>query len=142
MSSRLAPLKAGSAAKKIPGGSAKLDAWLADNRKPSLAALTSHAAGVVIEALKALPDVAAGAAPQAKPAKDVLARVRDLLIEVEGKEKRQTFDLRDGVTYVVGTDELEHMQYVEPFALTSLSPAMLITLGTFLKARLESEAAA
>lgn len=130
------------AAKKIPGGAANLDAWLADNRKPSLAELTSHAAGVVIEALKGLPDAAADSAPKTKSTKDVQARVRDLLIEVEGREKRKTFELREGVTYVCGEDELEHMQYVEPFSLSSLSPAMLISLGSFLKARLESAAAA
>lgn len=133
------------AQKKLPGGKAKLDAWLADNRKPSLAALSKTAASAVIGALQKMEDVPATTyhdkAAQTNYTKTV-QRVKDLLFEVEGREKRKVWDKReDGEWRVVGEDELELLAYVEPVALSALGTEELIKLGQHLKARVEGAAA-
>lgn len=133
------------AQKKLPGGKAKLDAWLADNRKPSLAALSKTAASAVIGALQKMEDVPATTdhdkAAQTNYSKTV-QRVKDLLFEVEGREKRKVWDKReDGEWCVVGQDELEHIGYVGPVTIAALSIEELIKLGQHLKARVEGAAA-
>lgn len=136
------------AAKKLPGGAPALDAWLAKNRTASLAAMTKGAAFSVIAVLKAMPDVEQGAAPAQDPApagRDaavskarIVQAVKDLLFEVEGKEKRKVWESREGVWFVVGTEELELLEFPEPAAVASMSTEQLIALGTFLKGRMAS----
>ena len=64
--------------------------------------------------------------------------VKDLLFEVEGKEKRKVWESREGVWFVVGTEELELLEFPEPAAVASMSNEQLIALGTFLKGRMAS----
>lgn len=121
-----------------------LDQWLARFNLPAVELLTSVQGARVIADLKTQPDVERAAAPaktnpEKMPAAQIdrmIQRLKDLLRAREehgGPGGYRAFDIRDGVWFVVGVDELGHLGILaDDIQLDYLTPEQMIDLGTML----------